>query len=182
MTSPQAAQGSPHPPPESTCERQRQPPKSSKNPTAARQAVNSRGQRQHPTPVASPSSPAAGRSGGSTPPRYGGETRDTGHETRDTRHETRDTRHETRDTRYETRDTGHETRDTRHETRDTVPRSELGLSHRGLRQPRPERPPPLPGRSRPHFRDQNRRGIGKSQSIWTDSKMVLKFVIRTGVA
>jgi hypothetical protein len=100
-------------------ERQRQPPKSSKNPTAARQAVNSRGQRQHPTPVASPSSPAAGRSGGSTPPRYGGETRDTGHETRDTRRETRDTRHGTRDTRYGTRDTRYGTRDTGHGTRDT---------------------------------------------------------------
>eukprot|EP01047_Picozoa_sp_COSAG01_P069361 COSAG01_NODE_10245_length_2211_cov_2.952178_2_plen_104_part_00 len=29
----------------------------------------------------------------------------------------------------------------------------------------------LPGRFRPQFRDKNRRDIGKSQSIWTDSKM-----------
>jgi hypothetical protein len=29
----------------------------------------------------------------------------------------------------------------------------------------------LPGRFRPQFRDKNRRGIGKYQSIWTDSKM-----------
>jgi hypothetical protein len=29
----------------------------------------------------------------------------------------------------------------------------------------------LSGRFHPQFRDKNRRGIGKSQSIWTDSKM-----------
>jgi hypothetical protein len=29
----------------------------------------------------------------------------------------------------------------------------------------------LPGRFHPQFRDKNRRDIGKSQSIWTDSKM-----------
>eukprot|EP01047_Picozoa_sp_COSAG01_P038802 COSAG01_NODE_3166_length_6474_cov_287.238431_3_plen_82_part_00 len=29
----------------------------------------------------------------------------------------------------------------------------------------------LPGRFRPQFRDKNRRDTGKSQSIWTDSKM-----------
>jgi hypothetical protein len=29
----------------------------------------------------------------------------------------------------------------------------------------------LPGRFRPQLRDKNRRGIGKSQPIWTDSKM-----------
>jgi hypothetical protein len=43
-------------------------------------------------------------------------------------------------------------------------------SHRTHRPPRCPRET-CPGRFHPHFRDQNRRGIGKSQSMWTDSKM-----------
>jgi hypothetical protein len=39
------------------------------------------------------------------------------------------------------------------------------------RQARTTSPVDLSGRFYPHFRDQNRRGIGKSQSMWTDSKM-----------
>jgi hypothetical protein len=41
----------------------------------------------------------------------------------------------------------------------------------------------LPERFHPHSRDQNRRGIGKSQSKWTDSKMETpgSFVKRRGI-
>eukprot|EP01047_Picozoa_sp_COSAG01_P145200 COSAG01_NODE_77377_length_165_cov_125.287879_1_plen_54_part_11 len=37
--------------------------------------------------------------------------------------------------------------------------------------PLPTDPHLMARRFHPQFRDQNRRGIGKSQSAWTDSKM-----------